>query len=1208
MTSNRILALLLALFMLFSMIPFVHAAAQEESSTEPPSDNLPEEDAESEETGGETAIPEDTLDDNKDTLDDTNDTTENLEDTETPTEESEEIYTGPPESDTISSLYVGMEDPGEYAVAPLAETPDTYVTTRNNNYMLLRCKDGNIINWHHVDFDQKAPWEDYNLIYCLDFGKAFSSGTGNSGDLDVGFEGSSQNSGPAFWYGLSADQRRTIGLILLYGCPLDLWDEEWGINTSTNKQNPNIGYRAATQALIWEIEAGYREPFGDYTLLNDRWYNDMQGYNLSADGTTDYFLVGYNHIVSKLKQHDTIPSFTSSYMNSAPVHNMTGTSLTLTDANGVLSDYTFTNTNAVTFTKSGNKLTVTANGTIPSTAFSATKDLPKPEDCVYQIFWNGLVLNTYQPQIRIAVPAYDPVPAYFKLQAPNGSIEIQKSVNVSGNLSGWVFDVYTNSACTTLYGTYTTDSNGKISITNVPAGTYYVRERASTNAYWSCDTATKTVTVTAGAASTVKVTNTLRGRIQVTKTTNTGQNLSGWKFQIKNSSGTVVETITTNTNGIATSGYLTPGKYTVTEVGSSDAYWSCDTASKSVTVTGGSTAKLTVSNIHYGKIQVTKATNTGKNLSGWKFQIKNSTGTVVETITTNSNGVATSSNLEPGKYTVTEVGSTDAYWVCDTASKSVTVTAGTMQKLTVTNNHYGKIQITKTTNTGANLSGWKFQIKNSTGTVVETITTNSSGIATSSNLEPGNYTVTELSNNDAYWECDTEAKDIQVVAGTTKKLTVTNANYGKIQIVKTTNTGSNRSGWRFQIKNSAGAVVETITTNSNGVAISSNLEPGKYTVTEVGSSDPYWVCDVSAHSVTVKGSETTSLNVENMHRGRAYITKKTNTGEDISGWIFGIYSDSACKTQIATLTSGFSGITGHIYLEPGTYYWKEIGDSKDRFGSEYWPDESLVQTFTITAGNETALEWTNNHCGKIQFTKKLDTDGPLDGWSYKITDASGNEIEGSPFTTDEQGTFSTGLLEPGTYTVEEILPEDSWYYCKSDNPQTVTVKAGESAEVSFVNALRPGRIEIEKISASGERLAGAKFLLEWSEDGKTWQAVKYHSKEDVVKGYCSSVKLQNGCLVTDNSGIIAFEGLYPTLQYRVTELEAPNGYQLLEKPAFEGTLPNDTIEASLWVINSPLFTLPMTGSNTLALMPIGLVFCAVVCMGALLSLIRRKEA
>ena len=52
----------------------------------------------------------------------------------------------------------------------------------------------------------------------------------------------------------------------------------------------------------------------------------------------------------------------------------------------------------------------------------------------------------------------------------------------------------------------------------------------------------------------------------------------------------------------------------------------------------------------------------------------------------------------------------------------------------------------------------------------------------------------------------------------------------------------------------------------------------------------------------------------------------------------------------------------------------------------------------------------------------------------------------------------TANLLPGEYTVEELLPEDGLYQCKSENPQKISVVQGQTARVSFVNALRPGSI------------------------------------------------------------------------------------------------------------------------------------------------------
>ena len=180
-----------------------------------------------------------------------------------------------------------------------------------------------------------------------------------------------------------------------------------------------------------------------------------------------------------------------------------------------------------------------------------------------------------------------------------------------------------------------------------------------------------------------------------------------------------------------------------------------------------------------------------------------------------------------------------------------------------------------------------------------------------------------------------------------------------------------------------------------------------------------------------------------------------------------------------------------------------------------------------------------------------------------MTDANGKEITGSPFTSDKNGEIHVGNILPGVYKIEELLPEDSLYYCKSENPLTVTVKQGETSEVTFTNALRPGKITIEKVDLKGEHLSGAKFLLEWSEDGSLWWPIEYSDSMDVIKGFCSNPDVVDGTLTTTESGIIEWGNLHPGLYYRIVELEAPEGYVLLTEPAFEDKLPVDDVDVVL---------------------------------------------
>ena len=56
-------------------------------------------------------------------------------------------------------------------------------------------------------------------------------------------------------------------------------------------------------------------------------------------------------------------------------------------------------------------------------------------------------------------------------------------------------------------------------------------------------------------------------------------------------------------------------------------------------------------------------------------------------------------------------------------------------------------------------------------------------------------------------------------------------------------------------------------------------------------------------------------------------------------------------------------------------------------------------------------------------------------------------------------------------------------------------------------------------------------------------------------------------------------GLYPTLQYRLTETKAPKNHHLLTEPAYEGLISaEDSLIVELTVVNAPIFTLPMTGA------------------------------
>ena len=521
----------------------------------------------------------------------------------------------------------------------------------------------------------------------------------------------------------------------------------------------------------------------------------------------------------------------------------------------------------------------------------------------------------------------------------------------------------------------------------------------------------------------------------------------------------------------------------------------------------------------------------------------------------------------------------------------------------------GAIALVKTTEDGQNLSGWRFGVYSNaacTTLVSGPHTTNSNGKISITGLNAGTYYIKELGHTNSAissrYTCSGEnPKMVSISNGTTTSVSFYNKlTVGALEIRKSTNTGNHLDGWEFIVKKDGAEIPGSpFTTDTTGRIHIPNLIPGKYLVMEAPTEDPYWSVELGFHTVTVEYGKTAVDQWLNKEQGLGYFTKSTNTGDEISGWHITVYADEACTQELRTLITGQDGTAG-IYLEPGTYWAKETGSEEVR--DDYWKMDDTVKKLVIRAHEKTTLEFINNYSGRISIQKTVKPEGTLEGWKFKISDGDGKEVSGSPFTTDKDGKILTGNLTPGDYTVEEVLPADSLY--SGEAPKTVTVTAGKTAEVSFLNKLRTGKITIRKVDTKDEPLAGATFLLEGSEDGSLWYPVIPGSNGVCVLGEPSEENLAAASKTSGEDGLLTWENLSITLQYRITETKAPEGYTLLKEAAFEGTLPADTLE--LRVVNGVAFALPKTGSVGFVRIPIATVLCLLLC-AANLWLLRKKE-
>lgn len=796
--------------------------------------------------------------------------------------------------------------------------------------------------------------------------------------------------------------------------------------------------------------------------------------------------------------------------------------------------------------------------------------------------------------------------AWYHIDLPEvqstGFIEVNKKDPNGKNLSGAYFTAV-DQATGDKYVIGPTNANGYAKSGEMPLGTYKVTETVFPDGYGPSGETSWTVTLTEDTPNmtiTINAVNELvTGSAKIVKATTNGGSKAGWHFEVKNSSGTVIGTYVTDATGVIVLD-LVPGTYTVTETDGAYKYWVNDpNPSRTVTVKADETATVTFTNQWRGQAQIVKTTTNGGTVAGWHFTVKNSSGTVIGNYVTDSTGVITL-DLDPGTYTVTETDGAKQYWENDpNPTRTVTVKAGETAKVTFKNQYRGAAQIIKTTTNGGTVAGWHFEVKNSSGTVIGNYVTDSTGIITL-NLEPGTYTVTETDGENQYWQNDPNpTKTVTVKAGQTAKVTFTNQYQGEAQIIKTATNGGTVAGWHFEVKNSSGTVIGNYVTDSTGI-IALALEPGTYTVTETDGEKEYWENDANpTKTVTVKAGQTAKVTFTNKWLGKAKVLKTATNGGSVEGWTFTI--KNASGSFVGKYTTDNNGLIV-ADLEPGTYTVQETP-----VDDPYWVCDTEVKTITVKAGETASVSFQNQYVGRAKIIKTLEDpdSGTVEGWTFEVKASDGSLI--GTYKTGADGTIVCDLT-PGTYTVTEILEEDSYWECVTDISQTVTVKGGQTAEVTFKNVLRPADILVYKVDTLGAPLAEAEFLLEWSEDGTNWKPVTYTDSKNVTKGTCTSTGLVDGKLVSGKDGVVHFTGLHPELQYRLTETKAPEGYHLLSGPAYEGGItPDETLTVELTVVNAPVYELPMTGSTGSTVVRILQIAGAMVLLASLLYIVKKRR-
>ena len=382
-----------------------------------------------------------------------------------------------------------------------------------------------------------------NIAYCIEPGVSLSSGQ-SMNKYDENYFNNITANGV-----ISGDEIRLfIGRILQYGY-------RGTISTSWRSQNESaansIAHAYATQLLIWETVVGERDANFNHKAASG--CSNVKDVINAKHPLRSKIMSYYNSMVSSVQKHTVVPSFCTKSSGSAKVNELEWNGskyvATLTDSNGVLSNYAFkASISGVTFSTSGNKLTVSMDKA-PSKEFTITASKKNGVRRGVVVWSEGKHSqnSSVQDVVTYAQEVSDPVSGYVKMKVSYGSCQIVKT-SEDGKVDGINFTISGNGVNQTV----TTANGGKFQIDNLMPGVYTVTEQ-SIDKYVPQEV--HRVTVVAGQVATVNFNNVLkRGNLQVIKSSEDNL-VDGVKFHLYGTSlaGIAVdEYAVTDKNGVAT--------------------------------------------------------------------------------------------------------------------------------------------------------------------------------------------------------------------------------------------------------------------------------------------------------------------------------------------------------------------------------------------------------------------------------------------------------------------------------------------------------------------------------------------------------------------------------------------------------------------------------------------------------------------------------
>ena len=482
----------------------------------------------------------------------------------------------------------------------------------------------------------------------------------------------------------------------------------------------------------------------------------------------------------------------------------------------------------------------------------------------------GYTIDPAHQTQTVQVNPNDTQTLYFT-NTPSTTLVIEKYIEgTTTPLEGVTFLVTDSSGAVVgpSNGKYITDEAGRIVIDDLEPGTTVTAREIKTLEGYVLDGAPKSIKIKAGEVQTLRFYNSKQGTLVIRKLdSETHEPLAGVEFELTYADGGYVDDAnghlsskglyTTDQNGeIRISGVT--GTIVIKETKTIEGY-TIDEATRiqTVEVNPEDTQTITVYNDPIGGVEILKvdANRTSKRIPNTTFEIRKIDDELIDTVTTDKNGRVFCA-LENGAYYAVEIEAGEGYRLDDTPHY-FEVENGKTTSIRIENEAFSGLLIHKVdSTTGEGIYGAHFLVYDSSKNPIGEYVSDDRGYVYVEGLSSGRYYVREL-DNEGYL-VDDELKTVYIRDGATTEIEWENTPItAQIQIWKKSAddnaingfpAGTPLEGAVFEIYNKANALVDTIESNSRGLAVSKPLPLGRYIVKEVSSPQYY---SVSEEEVTV---------------------------------------------------------------------------------------------------------------------------------------------------------------------------------------------------------------------------------------------------------------------------------------------------------------------------------------------------------------------